>query len=126
MKKIKQFWKKLKYWQKGGIIGLIIGIFFAITGGVGTLKCGLNPGHWEPPSGICKITYLWLGLYLPLLGSIYLTWFLLGWADNIIHYQGFITNAIFLLVIPSIILILVLVGIGVLTGFLIERRHNAK
>ena len=26
MKKVKRFWKKLKYWQKGGIIGLLVGL----------------------------------------------------------------------------------------------------
>ena len=26
MRKIKEFWNKLKYWQKGGIIGLLVGL----------------------------------------------------------------------------------------------------
>ncbi|MBI2657789.1 hypothetical protein HYX08_03805 [Candidatus Woesearchaeota archaeon] len=30
MKKIKQFWKELKYWQKGATIGLLIGIIYII------------------------------------------------------------------------------------------------
>lgn len=30
MEKIKEFWNKLKYWQKGGVIGLIFGIFIQI------------------------------------------------------------------------------------------------
>lgn len=30
MKKIKQFWNKLRYWQKGGIIGLLVGIIYII------------------------------------------------------------------------------------------------
>ena len=28
--KVKQFWKKLKYWQKGGIDGLIVGIIYVM------------------------------------------------------------------------------------------------
>jgi len=29
--KVKEVWKKLRYWQKGGIIGLLTGIFVNIT-----------------------------------------------------------------------------------------------
>ena len=28
MKKLKKFWNKLKYWQKGGIIGIIIFVLY--------------------------------------------------------------------------------------------------
>lgn len=28
MKKLKKFWSKLKYWQKGGLIGFLLGVVY--------------------------------------------------------------------------------------------------
>jgi len=38
MKKLKEWWKKLEYWKKGGVIGLIVGIIL----GTSTILCALS------------------------------------------------------------------------------------
>lgn len=82
MKKIKQFWKNLKYWQKGGIIGLVIGLLLStelgaeIIGGVFwilsyTLVCGLIYLTSENLFGKCANIILKLDvMFLPLLFGI--------------------------------------------------------
>jgi len=43
MRKIKEFWKKLKYWQKGGVIGLVTGFAISFITILMLLNIGLIP-----------------------------------------------------------------------------------
>ena len=121
MKNIKQFWKNLKYWQKGGAIGLLIGIIFAISGTVGILKCGWNPGHLASPEGLCRNPFFIILFYLPLLSTTYLSWLLLSWAEYMIKDIGFVTDMFFLIIIPSLTLIFFCFGVGALIGLVIGK-----
>ena len=64
MKKIKKFWEKLKYWQKGAIVGIIFGLISWLIGSLTQLI--LPSVDLENPSSVLIYSFalLFLGLYI--------------------------------------------------------------
>jgi len=118
--------KGKRYWLRGGLIGLVVGIIWAIIGMVGVINC-----HWNPvegsvvPSGICSNPIIEILFGIPIILGMLIVMVLL-WAlfgsmeavrDNILPIlSGIITLALFCI-------------LGIIIGYIygkIKNRGNVK
>ncbi len=108
MKKLKKFWSKLKYWQKGAAIGLVLGIIsFLIGTAIQYILPNLDP---ENPAFIFVLFPLYLGI-------IYATRILHPLSYNMSE-NAFINIAS---IVGSVVGILLYALIGVLIGLIIGK-----
>ena len=108
MIKIKEFWGKLEYWQKGAVIGIVLGIISFLIGA--TIQYILPKLDPENPVFIFAIFPLYLGI-------IYATRILHPLSYNMSE-DGFIN---IVSIVGSIIGILLYTLIGTLIGFIIGK-----
>ena len=96
-------------------MGLFIGLGFSLTGTLGTLTCNWNPVEGSVvPRGLCRSFLIYI-FYFPLLGSIYLSWFITPWLFKL-PFAYF--------VFPPLILMLLTFSIGTLIGWIFGRFKN--
>ncbi|MEK6984333.1 MAG: hypothetical protein AABX33_07200 [Nanoarchaeota archaeon] len=76
---LKEWFRSKPLWLRGGITGVILGIFWSLTAIIGGFVCNWNPvdGSSIFP-GFCKNTIALFIFYFPFVGAFYLTAFGLG------------------------------------------------
>lgn len=116
---MKEWFKSKPIWLKGGIIGLIVGAFFAFTGIIGTFSCYWNPVAGEVvPEGLCSNPTLVVAFYTPFLGSYWVSVFLFSWLFELLPSFG----VFFYFAVPSTVLMFFSFLIGTLIGLFVSKR----
>lgn len=79
-------WKSYPPWLKGFIIGALLGLFWAVSGILGTLICNWNPVEGSVVrGGICGNSIIIILLYLPTIVGIYASIPLILFLENILN-----------------------------------------
>ena len=109
----------MKTWLKGGLIGIIISIFFIISGLIGTFTCNWNPAEGSVvPDGICKNPLMIYTFYGPTILAYYSSAFLFRGLSFVVNSDQL--GTFFYFFIPSITLLVIGFVIGILISTLIK------
>lgn len=111
MEKLKKFWGKLKYWQKGGIIGFLLGISYLILFWLSVYLTFLFP-NIDPDNDLFFRILLYPVLMLGILPAMLLTIFPVCEGQSCLD---------FIRLVGPLISIVSLSLLGALIGFIIGK-----
>ena len=122
-------WKSYPPWLKGFIIGAFLGLFWAVSGILGTLICSWNPVEGSVvPSGICSNSIIMILLYLPTIVGIYASIPLILFLENILNINIEVIQDLpwIYYYLPGIVLLIITTLLGGLIGWMKGLTNKLK